>query len=229
MKLLIQAGADVNGKNTISPPLAVATGLGGYTNFIQLLLKAGADPNILDELGRLPIEIAASNDCREEVEMLFPKTLPIPNVSNWSIDGVIAHSKLKSAKPVNELQINENKDLIKSQANNAFKRKDYELASKIYGLVLDNEPDATLYSNRSLCWLRMGDGEGALSDACMCRIMRPDWAKACYRQAAAHMLLKMYKEAHNALLDAQKLDPGSEEIKRELRKAAELLKTSSEA
>jgi hypothetical protein len=35
----------------------------------------------------------------------------------------------------------------------------------------------------------MGDGEGALSDAYKCRMMRPDWAKGCYRLAAAHMLL----------------------------------------
>ena len=35
----------------------------------------------------------------------------------------------------------------------------------------------------------MGDGEGALSDAYKCRMMRPDWAKGCYRQGAAHMLL----------------------------------------
>jgi hypothetical protein len=48
---------------------------------------------------------------------------------------------------------------------------------------------ATLYSNRSLCRLQMGDGEGALSDAYKCRMMRPDWAKGCYRMAAAHMLL----------------------------------------
>jgi hypothetical protein len=37
----------------------------------------------------------------------------------------------------------------------------------------------------------MGDGEGALSDAYKCRMMQPDWAKACYRQAAAHMLLQV--------------------------------------
>ena len=35
----------------------------------------------------------------------------------------------------------------------------------------------------------MGDGEGALSDAYKCRMLRPDWAKGCYRQGAAHMLL----------------------------------------
>lgn len=86
--------------------------------------------------------------------------------------------------------------------------------------------DATLYSNRSLCKLKLGDGKGALSDAYRCRTLRPDWAKACYRQAKAHMLLKEYKQACDALLDAQKLDPGNEEIERALSKAIELMKIS---
>lgn len=83
-----------------------------------------------------------------------------------------------------------------------------------------------MYSNRSLCKLRMGDGEGALSDAYQCRMMRPHWAKACYRQAAAHMLLKEYKQAYDAFLDAQKLDPGNDEIEKELRKAMESMNVS---
>lgn len=58
-----------------------------------------ANLNLL-QLGRLPIELAALNNCREEVEMLFPLTLPIPNVPNWSVDGVISHAKLKDAKPM---------------------------------------------------------------------------------------------------------------------------------
>jgi hypothetical protein len=37
----------------------------------------------------------------------------------------------------------------------------------------------------------MGNGDGALSDALRCRMLRPKWAKACFRQAAAHMLLKV--------------------------------------
>nr|CAB3462155.1 unnamed protein product [Digitaria exilis] len=62
----------------------------------------------------------------------------------------------------------------------------------------------------------MGDGKGALSDAKQSRMLRPGWAKACYRQGAPHMLLKEYKQACEAFLDAEKLDPGNEEIKREL-------------
>ncbi|GJN20194.1 hypothetical protein PR202_gb07540 [Eleusine coracana subsp. coracana] len=186
------AGADVDGKGSLLSPLLFATGKKGYTDYVRLLLKAGANPNVPDNLGRLPIELAAINDCREEVEMLFPLTKPIPTVPNWSIDGVVSHSKMENAKPV----------------------------------VIGFAPDATLYSNRSLCKLKMGDGEGALSDAYQCRMMRPDWAKACYRQAAAHMLLKEYKQACDALLDAQKLDPENDEIERELWKAMELMKIS---
>lgn len=31
-------------------PLVLATSQGGYTNFVQFLLKAGADPNIPDDV-----------------------------------------------------------------------------------------------------------------------------------------------------------------------------------
>ncbi|KAL6643630.1 hypothetical protein ACP70R_018396 [Stipagrostis hirtigluma subsp. patula] len=224
MELLIKAGADVNAKGALMSPLVLATMRGGYTNFIQFLLKAGADPNIPDGLGRLPIVLSAERECREEVEMLLPLTSPIPNVY-WSIDGVISHAKFERTKPLDKGHIERRKAMFKSQADLAFRQKEYATASKFYSLALDHAPDATVYSNRSLCKLKMGDGEGALSDAYQCRMMRPDWAEAWYRQAAAHMLLKEYKQACDALLDAEKLDPENDEIKRELRKAVELMKT----
>ncbi|CAO2188172.1 unnamed protein product [Urochloa humidicola] len=231
MKLLIKAGADVNGKGSLISPLVLATMRGGYTNEVRLLLKAGADPNIPDDLGRLPVELAALNNCMEEVEMLFPLTSPIPDVRNWSVDGVISHAKLEYAKPLEGHIRARRKAMMNLQASKAFNRKNYDLASKFYGLAIDHAPDAadaTLYSNRSLCRLLTGDGKGALSDAYKCRMMRPDWSKGCYRLAKAHMLLGEHKQAYDALLDAQKLDPGNEEIERELRKATELMKISTD-
>jgi hypothetical protein len=45
-----QAGADVNGKGNLASPLVIATMRGGYTDEVRLLLKAGADPNIPDDV-----------------------------------------------------------------------------------------------------------------------------------------------------------------------------------
>lgn len=45
-----QAGAGVNGKGCVQTSLVFATSHGGYTNFIKFLLKAGADPNIPDDV-----------------------------------------------------------------------------------------------------------------------------------------------------------------------------------
>ena len=179
---------------------------------------------LLIKLGRLPVELAAIRDCMEEVEMLFPVTSPIPNVPNWSIEGVISHAKIEEKKPIEQRHLERRKSLFKSHADKAFKQKDYKMATKFYDLAIEHAESATLYANRSLCKLLMDDGEGALSDALMCRMLRPDWAKACYHQGAAHMLLKEYKQACDALLDAQNLDPGNAEIEGELRKARELMK-----
>uniref|UniRef100_A0A453EAG7 Serine/threonine-protein kinase BSK1-like TPR repeats domain-containing protein n=2 Tax=Aegilops tauschii TaxID=37682 RepID=A0A453EAG7_AEGTS len=115
------------------------------------------------------------------------------------------------------------KSFLKLQADIAFKQKDYKLASELYDMAISHGESAALYANRSLTKLLTGDGEGALSDALRCRMLRPQWAKVFYREGAALMLLEEYEQAYDALLDAQNLDPQSAEIERELRKARELM------
>ena len=53
----------------------------------------------IGQLGWLPVQLAAARDCNEEVEMLFPLTSPIPNVPNWSVEGVVSHAKIEDKKP----------------------------------------------------------------------------------------------------------------------------------
>jgi tetratricopeptide (TPR) repeat protein len=53
--------------------------------------------------------------------------------------------------------------------------------------------DATLYSNRSLCYLQIGEAQKALLDADRCVELRPKWVKGHYREGAALMLLKVRK------------------------------------
>uniref|UniRef100_A0A452XPX0 Uncharacterized protein n=1 Tax=Aegilops tauschii subsp. strangulata TaxID=200361 RepID=A0A452XPX0_AEGTS len=100
----------------------------------------------------------------------------------------------------------------------SLKKKDYAVAAKLYSRAMQLDPDdAVLFSDRSLCWLHMGDGRKALLDANKCRKMRPHWPKACRRQGEALMLLKDYEGASERFLDGLKLDPVDTDIEDALR------------
>jgi hypothetical protein len=58
-------------------------------------------------------------------------------------------------------------------------------------MKFDDDTDASLYSNRSLCWLRLGMGDEALSDAWTCIRMQPDCAIGYYRQGMALCFLQV--------------------------------------
>ncbi|XP_037429878.1 ankyrin repeat and protein kinase domain-containing protein 1-like isoform X3 [Triticum dicoccoides] len=228
VKLLLEAGADVDG-NCKETPLIIAA-ISGSTEILKCLVLAGADANVPDsvyfvcilgvsiypnrikihetsKLGRAPIEIAARSGRREDVEILFPVTSRIPNVCDWSVDGIIRH--VKSVRPAKKAMLTS----AKSKAHEAFKNGNYYLAARIYKEAMALDPgNATLLSNRSLCWLCLGDAKNALNDAQACIMMRPGWPKASYRQGTALMLLKDYEKACGAFLDGLKLEPGNIEM-----------------
>ncbi|EEE57026.1 hypothetical protein OsJ_06802 [Oryza sativa Japonica Group] len=87
VKLLIKAGADVNGVGNITPLIASV----GSTEIMKCLLEAGADPNVPDEFGRMPIEFAVRCGTLKDVNILFPLTSPMPTVPDWSVRGIIRH------------------------------------------------------------------------------------------------------------------------------------------
>ncbi|VAH95738.1 hypothetical protein VPH35_067648 [Triticum aestivum] len=96
MKLLVKAGADLNCANP-DTPLVIATSK-DLSECVEYLLEVGADANIPSNQGRMiPIEMAANSGRRKLVEILFPFTLPIQSVSNWSVEGIIAHEKLRQS------------------------------------------------------------------------------------------------------------------------------------
>lgn len=51
--------------------------------------------------------------------------------------------------------------------------------------------DWTSFSNRSLCWLHLRDGENALDDAMAFVNLNPNLPKAHYRKGGAYKLLKV--------------------------------------
>uniref|UniRef100_I1R866 Uncharacterized protein n=1 Tax=Oryza glaberrima TaxID=4538 RepID=I1R866_ORYGL len=209
VKLLIQAGADVNATNN---PLARAAG-SGLTEAIKLLLKAGANPNCPDTHGRMPIELAAVYGTREDVEILFPLTNPIPTVADWSVDGVITYANLERKKLEDDDYVNMKMSDLKQKGNEAFDEQDYEKASVWYTQALEVDPcDATTLLKRCLCWLRMGEGKKAVKDATTCAKHHPKLSEAYHRLGEALMLEKDYEKACVALTHGIELDPESDEM-----------------
>ncbi|CAE7721557.1 sti1 [Symbiodinium microadriaticum] len=82
------------------------------------------------------------------------------------------------------------------------------------------EQAAALRANRSLCLLRLGDTELALSEAEQCKELQPDWPKAHFRVAAALRALGRLGEARLAACHARRLaphDPTLQGLQTELR------------
>ncbi|KAJ1266225.1 hypothetical protein BS78_08G135000 [Paspalum vaginatum] len=218
MKLLVEAGADVNLKSSPGGPVLFAAVDEGFTDIVKFLLEAGANPNIQDDDGKIPIMHAAASEKRELVEILLPWTKPIPSLPDWSVDGIVRTMKHLKFEP-KELDKERLADL-KSQGKEAFAKRDYRDGIYYYTQAIDMDPqDATLYTNRSLCWLRLQEGRQALLDARHCKKLRPRWAKPCYLEGMAFRLFKEYKRAVGAFEEALKLDAENNEITQAIRDA----------
>lgn len=245
VELLIQAGANVNVTAGGATPLHVAAD-NGNPELIKCLIKAGADVNVTDEDGLKPIQVAAARGNRVAVEILFPLTSQLQNIPDWTIDGILefmqsgAHREQDERRERREvdlpkdsttskqdlpgvtLEAKKNAAEAKSRGNDAFKRKEFMMAIDAYTQAIDFDPsDATLLSNRSLCWLLLGQADHALADAQSCRVLRPDWPKACYREGAALRLMQKFDEAANSFYEGVQLDPENKELVDAFREAVE--------
>ncbi|XP_039789662.1 26S proteasome non-ATPase regulatory subunit 10-like isoform X2 [Panicum virgatum] len=245
VKYLLEHGAnqDKLDRNGFSP-LHVAAGL-GCCEIVELLLAKGAYTDSVTCCGT-PLHIAATEGQDGTMKILLNHNADAGAVANgdYFLTALINAPKNVSAECLNcvlgvgvgsSWNATDNKEPLdkmkmaelKSQGNKAAGRKKFLSAAEFYSMALDLDPeDATLFSNRSLCWLHMGKPLLSLLDAIECRKKRSDWPKACYRQGIALMSLKDYKGACESLLDALKLDPGSSELKDVLRKAMESLKVT---
>nr|XP_051186570.1 uncharacterized protein LOC127300488 isoform X2 [Lolium perenne] len=232
MRLLIKAGADVNFIDYIGVTYLMVAASSGLSDVVKCLLDAGANANTPDAFGRTAIQIAALNGRRDIVEMLFPLTLPLSTVPVWSIDGIISHVKFYNLNPrvKQPLELDEKIAKLKLEATEAFRRKEYLRAAELYTCAMKLEDrvkeHAILLANRSFCFVRLGQGEDAVSDATKCTRFRPQWPKGYYRQGAAYMLLKDYEKACEAFEDGLKLDRTNVDIKNALREAQEALKNA---
>uniref|UniRef100_A0A0D9YSG7 Uncharacterized protein n=1 Tax=Oryza glumipatula TaxID=40148 RepID=A0A0D9YSG7_9ORYZ len=207
-EVLLQAAFDGNLRLVRSETALTFAINSGNADMVRYLLDHGADTEKLNNDGLTVLhfasgeEVAARCGARKDVETLFPVTSRIPCVHDWTVDGIINYAK--SLPDVKDEEFCEAMlDMGKFQGREAVKKKIIVVPCT--------------FIPRSLCWLKLGEGEKALIDAEACRMMQPNWPEACYRQGAALMLLKDYKNACRSFLDGLKLEPENVEMNNALR------------
>ncbi|XP_044947695.1 ankyrin-1-like [Hordeum vulgare subsp. vulgare] len=222
MRLLIEAGADANSNSYRGPAPLTHAVEAGWTDIVKFLLDAGADPNIPAEGGDIPINLAAKCGRRDLVEILFSKTKQVPSLPYWTVDGIIRTMESPLIRCQDPVPGEGNITALKSHGRAAFANKDYHAALYFFGRVIEiDSSDATMFSNRSACWLRMRELESALSDAQHCRKLQPDWCKGWFREGTALTFMEDYQGAADAFREALKCEPESDEIKRAIGEAME--------
>lgn len=112
---------------------------------------------------------------------------------------------------------------LKNVANTLYQSKQFQAALAKYSeAILLQGDNHVLWSNRSACFLTAGDAARALRDAEVCRRLKPDWPKGCYRLAAARLALGCFEDAAVAAFEGCKLDDSNADLKSILKKAVAL-------
>jgi hypothetical protein len=120
-------------------------------------------------------------------------------------------------------------DQNKERGNEAFGSGEYAQAILLYSLALDKAdelpdkgsekqlfPRDIVFSNRSACFLKLGQHEKALDDAVRALEINPDNIKAVFRRGLSLHASGRYEEAMPILAEAHKLEPKNKQIKQAL-------------
>lgn len=108
---------------------------------------------------------------------------------------------------------------LKAEGNEHFAKKEWLQSLESYTAAIEaNQTDATFYSNRSACFMMLGQPEDALRDAVIARQLRPTWSKACFRMAVARLELGRYEDAALAAWEGLQQDQENEELQHLLQK-----------
>ncbi|KAL3941784.1 MAG: hypothetical protein SGARI_000482 [Bacillariaceae sp.] len=218
-----QALTKTNG-DTLTPLEAAAKE--GTVECVRLLLGAtnATDPT-KDEATAF---IDAWKAEAKENQKMQPPQLPEPTNAFEAEEQpkVIAILNQADASPENVQRAND----LKVTGNTFFSNKQWDAACTFYTQAIDCNPkEASVYSNRSMCHMKLERPMDALADGIMARNLKPDWSKACYRVAVAWLALKRYEESAMAAFTGLEMDPENKELQKLLEKCVSQGKEAAKA
>nr|CAH7768258.1 unnamed protein product [Callosobruchus chinensis] len=104
-------------------------------------------------------------------------------------------SESPEVQPVSQEDI-EKAEQFKNEANEFFKKMDFNKAIELYTLAIEKNPNVAIYyANRSFAYLKTEYFGYALTDASKAVELDKTYIKGYYRRAAAYMSLGKFKEA----------------------------------
>jgi len=110
----------------------------------------------------------------------------------------------------------------KAEGNKEFGNGNYGQAVLFYSMAIDKSSNLVertyderniCFSNRSACFLKLGQHEKALEDAESCIQLTPDYVKGQFRKGLALHAMGKYSEALPVLAKAHKIEPRNKQIK----------------
>lgn len=186
----------------------------GETLFELSMIAAGSTiDNLLDDI----LLDGSARLQQWEAKYMSPQSNPAPPPAPH-----LSNPITPTLNPVTDPEIITKADELKAAGNVHFSRQEYTKAIECYTQALQLLPDnAALWSNSSAAKLSSGDLEGALRDAEICRRLQPEWAKGCYRLAAARLALGMFEDAAVSAFEGTKLDENNADLKKILKEAVQ--------
>lgn len=104
---------------------------------------------------------------------------------------------------------------LKNEGNAAYIAKDFATAVEAYSQALALTPaDPVLFSNRCAAFLGAGDAKKALHDVRVSKKLKPQWAKALFREGQCLEALALFEEAACAFWSAIQLAPDDKLLKK---------------
>ena len=215
--LLQQKGVDVNARNHGGGTPLHSAAAHARGALLSMLLEAGADDSLRDELGETARDAATRRGYRS-AEVVLDRGPSEPAV-RWSGEG--EGSRAPPGRPTRPADA----EAAKALGNAAFAGSGAasELARAVWhytdALLLGHPTPSAIESNRSGAHARLGQYHAALEDADAAVARRPDWGKAHGRRGAALHGLQDWARCEAAYVEGLRHEPGSAQLQQGLEEA----------
>ena len=215
--LLQQKGVDVNARNHGGGTPLHSAAAHARGALLSMLLDAGADDALRDELGETARDAATRRGYRS-AEVVLDRG-PSEPAARWSGGG--EGSRAPPGRPPRPADA----EAAKALGNAAFAGSGAvsELARAVWhytdALLLGHPTPSAIESNRSGAHARLGQYHAALEDADAAVARRSDWGKAHGRRGAALHGLQDWARCEAAYVEGLRHEPGSAQLQQGLEEA----------